>query len=483
MRFPGRQAERLAFGGGVQVNAAAIGSNTVGPATTRLVPAVRRTDWAFRGLLAFTLVLFVRPQDKVHALQVVHLAEIFAIVALSSMVVQRLSRSLPLVPLTAEVGGIFGFGAVIAATIPTSFWPGDSLALLVGVYAKAALIFVLMVSTLESVSRLTRLLWTIVVGSAYVGALTVADYARGVNLVENGRLAGAVSGVFGNPNDLALNMVAFLPFAIILAVRATRPLSRGLAGAFGLLMAATAVLTKSRSGFLGMLVMLGTLFLLGGQVKRGFRIAVVTGCLLAIPMLPSSFWTRMSSITSASADETGSREARQTVMGEAWQVFLERPLTGVGAGQFKNYNPPWRRERWREAHDVWLQVASETGIVGLAVFLFIVVRGFGAALAARRIVQARGRAPVGNQVAAGQKAADPEARTLALYSTALVASMAGWGACSVFASVAYNWTLYYLLGLAVAARTLATDLGSAAATTGPESQWPSGARPTATRRM
>ena len=30
--------------------------------------------------------------------------------------------------------------------------------------------------------------------------------------------------------------------------------------------------------------------------------------------------------------------------------------------------------------------------------------------------------------------------------------MVGWAVCAFFASVAFNWTIYYLLGLAVTAR-------------------------------
>jgi hypothetical protein len=34
----------------------------------------------------------------------------------------------------------------------------------------------------------------------------------------------------------------------------------------------------------------------------------------------------------------------------------------------------------------------------------------------------------------------------------MLACMTGWLVCAIFASVAFNWTIYYLLGLAVTAR-------------------------------
>jgi len=37
------------------------------------------------------------------------------------------------------------------------------------------------------------------------------------------------------------------------------------------------------------------------------------------------------------------------------------------------------------------------------------------------------------------------------------AGLIGWFVCAMFASVAYNWTFYYLLALIVAARDLSRD--------------------------
>ena len=39
----------------------------------------------------------------------------------------------------------------------------------------------------------------------------------------------------------------------------------------------------------------------------------------------------------------------------------------------------------------------------------------------------------------------------------MTAGLVGWFVCAMFASVAYNWTFYYLLALIVAARELALD--------------------------
>ena len=40
------------------------------------------------------------------------------------------------------------------------------------------------------------------------------------------------------------------------------------------------------------------------------------------------------------------------------------------------------------------------------------------------------------------------------HGAAMAAALAGWFFCALFASVAYNWTFYYLLALATAPREL-----------------------------
>ena len=105
-------------------------------------------------------------------------------------------------------------------------------------------------------------------------------------------------------------------------------------------------------------------------MRRGEAGAVVRGVhrrrLMALPVMPSSFWNRMDSITNAEEDPTGSREARLRLIDQGVQVFLENPLTGIGAGPVQELQRPGDTvEKWRVTHNVWLQVAAELGIFGL----------------------------------------------------------------------------------------------------------------------
>ena len=142
-------------------------------------------------------------------------------------------------------------------------------------------------------------------------------------------------------------------------------------------------------------------------------------------------------------------------MQEGIDAFLDRPFTGVGAGQFQNYNPPGRRERWHETHNALIQVAADTGIIGLVAFSFLIVCAATAAAATRRMLTRPRRSPAPDPLQHVLR--EDDRQTLYSHTVAMTAGLAGWFVCSLFASVAYNWTFYYLLALIVAGRELTRD--------------------------
>src|SRR5262245_10750146 len=138
-------------------------------------------DWGYAGLIAFTAVLLVRPQDTFKALEPLHLAEVCAFVGIGPMLIHRLTHRLPIFRVTPETLGVIALGLVILATAPFSIWPGGVLEVFVD-YLKVGVVFVLMLNTLTTPRRLERITWLIVVCCGYVAARGVFDYVRGVNL-------------------------------------------------------------------------------------------------------------------------------------------------------------------------------------------------------------------------------------------------------------------------------------------------------------
>ena len=476
-------SERLAFGAGKRdvVRAAvttpaalstASTSRPPSPATSRpasagrAVPAEPR-DWAFTWLLVFTGVLFLRPQDVFPPLAVLHLAELSALAALVSLVVGRLGRQLPVTRMTPEFAGVIALGLVIVLTAPFSIWFGGSIAVFTDQYAKVILVYLLAVNVIDSPKRLEKLTWLLVLSVGYIGFRAVFDYARGVNLIARGtRVVGSVNGIMGNPNDLALHMTVFLPLAAFMALRPGSTTKRVLAALCVVFMAGAVVASGSRGGFVGFAAMIVVLALFAARQRPAFVVAGAFALICALPLVPDNYWRRISSITDSSKDDYQSREARKRLFGESFDAFVERPFTGVGAGVFKDWKPQERMEAWHESHNVWLQVGSELGIFGLAVFGFLVAESFRAVFQTRRLLtrlrpgrRRRGaRASPRDDAAARSALSDYDATLLEAHSAAMIATLVGWFVCAMFASVAYNWTFYYLLALAATPREMLRDV-------------------------
>ena len=183
-----------------------------------------------------------------------------------------------------------------------------------------------------------------------------------------------------------------------------------------------------------------------------------------MPFMPTSFWERMASIVDDQEDKqqfTGSREARWILMQEGIDTFLDTPLTGVGAGQFKNYNPAGRRSAGAKRTTRSSRSRPKPACWGLLLFSFLIVRGAMAAMA--HAPHAEPAAPARQADLLATVLTDERgARVLHAHSIGTTAALVGWFACAMFASVAYGWTFYYLLALIVAARELTSDRLAAA---------------------
>jgi O-antigen ligase len=450
-------AERLAFSGGVHY------VGTAGPRSVHSDPVAAQTAAdddaqlavkdvvAYRALLAFTFVLFVRPQDTLRFLEPLHLAEVFGTFGIVALIAGRLSRGAPVARMTLDFGSVLALALVMLGTAPFSIWPGGAVGVVTDLFSKVVVVYALILNTLTTRARFEQFVNVVVLSCSYVAVRAVIDYGLGVNLVEESRVQGA-GGLFGNPNDMALNMVAFLPLAIMVMLGRARPLLRGASAIGTVALVAAIIFSKSRGGTLGLVAMIAVLLYQIRRVRPSVAVAVIVACLVTIPLLPESFTHRMSSILNPEEDITGSREARKRLLREAYQAYLDHPVVGLGAGQFHNYNPKEREEIWHEAHNAWLQVASELGTVGLLVFAVIVGSGFAAGLQAIRTLRRwRARRPRRSREPAELLA---RRERLQLYASAVLASLTGWVVAAMFASVAYYWTLYLVLGLAITLRDI-----------------------------
>ncbi len=238
-------------------------------------------------------------------------------------------------------------------------------------------------------------------------------------------------GIFNDPNDLGMLFVMCLPMAMYLSGRGGM---MGLARLFWLLMAGILLygvyLTNSRGTLLAVLVLLGL------YVWRRYG-------LIMAGMLGSAGLVAMAALSTRFQEmEVGEESAMGRV--ESWyhgmQMFISRPILGVGADAYSDYHE-------LTAHNSLVLVLAETGAIGFGVWIAFVGYGFLMMLAVARRrgalpVEASGTPPPPEQLE-GWKQDQAIARALLL-------SQCGYMVTGFFLSRSYVIILYLLAALVVA---------------------------------
>lgn len=216
---------------------------------------------------------------------------------------------------------------------------------------------------------------------AWVGvANMLMNFVSGVRIdaYEVGRYSA--SGV--NAGDFVILLTLGLPMAWYLArfARSYSP-SRGLRFlnyAYVPVAGSVIFLTGSR---LSLFVIVPALLYVFGTLIQPKRILtsillliVLTGALLVFQsFIPQATWTRLTSAKSSIT--SGDLGGRVPLWKESLKAFAEHPLTGVGSGAFRVVNP-----YKAVAHNTYLSVLAEQGLVGFGLFAAILAVVFLSAL-------------------------------------------------------------------------------------------------------
>ncbi|PYM29538.1 MAG: putative O-glycosylation ligase, exosortase A system-associated [Candidatus Rokuibacteriota bacterium] len=214
--------------------------------------------------------------------------------------------------------------------------------------------------------RRIRVLLLVVAGSIGYYGLKGGIWALltgGENLV-----LGAPGNTFISTNNalaLALNMC--LPIFFYLAKEEPRRWLRYLLHATFFASIVSVLFTYSRGGFLGLLVVLGVLFL-SRQNVLPVVLAALLLCLLAFGFAPQKWVNRIDTIVNYQQD--GSAMGRLTAWSVAFQLATDNPITGGGFwsiinGQtYRRYLPDYALEDSPDAHSIYFGLLGEHGFPG-----------------------------------------------------------------------------------------------------------------------
>jgi hypothetical protein len=397
------------------------------------LPIPRGHRVAYGGLILFTILLYLRPNELL-PIGTFPIVRIITIGTLVVFFVERLGQGGPVSIMPGPFKYLLAVAGLAIVSIPLGLDPAASLDSFTDLFLKILLVFLLTINVVTSFRRLRLLMEVTVLCAAVVGLLTLFGYAQGQNLVEDFRAAGALGGIFGNPNDLALAMNVLLPIAVGLGLARLHPLSKVLYLGCAAVLTMTTVVTQSRAGFLTV-VIAGIFFLV--QLSRRYPAAWAVGALAAVALLAASpgrvFTIFDASGGNATAAESAS--ARWELVKRSLEVAGANPIRWLFGVGMNNFHIVSIKELVN--HNAYLQVFNEIGLPAMIFYILFLASVVGiTARIARRYRKARGY------------------RQVWLTAIAIQTSLIAYAVGSFFASVAFHWYLYYPAAFAVCLQQL-----------------------------
>jgi O-antigen ligase len=221
--------------------------------------------------------------------------------------------------------------------------------------------------------RVLILLEAYVLGSLIPAAQTIQRYIGGQQSSYN---RYAMAGM--DPNDLALAFAMSVPMSYFLSLRFTG-IRAWLCRVQLMAVAAGIFLTGSRGGTVAMVIGLSLVIWTFPQISRAARMSVgavlVLALIGAISFVPATSWKRLATVGSEISE--GTLNMRTVLWKEGWNAFGRSPFGGIGSGAYPQTVVPLLGYPWRftpVAHNTYLSVLVETGMVGLILFLIVLAR-------------------------------------------------------------------------------------------------------------
>jgi O-antigen ligase len=273
--------------------------------------------------------------------------------------------------------------------------------------------------------------------SALVGLATGGlDTTTMTTTVTQTDIQGRLTGGGGDPNVQAAAFVASMFMAMGLFSVLRRPAARAVLIVAFIIITVAFGTTESRGG----LIALAGATLAALVVSRGQRRRILGLVALAVAVggiVVAAHPGALTRITNFGGGTSG----RSDIWHAAEKVFEAHPIVGVGLQNFEIVEPKqelsigtvtriqYIAETPLFAHNTYLQLLAEDGIVGLAIFLIVVLTSLRASWMASKVFDATGR------------------RALAQVTRAILMGTVGTMAADFFISNGDDWRLWILLGL------------------------------------
>lgn len=263
---------------------------------------------------------------------------------------------------------------------------------------EGVMIYLLLLNAIRGEAELRTVLWALLAAAAISSAVVIhqeltQDFTniygglaqRHAEFKVGAEWRDRAAGPIGDPNYYAQALLIPLPVAVAFCFIERGWRGRLLAAAAAGLIIAAVGLTYSRGGAIGMAAVLIMIALLM-RVRLPVILAAGLSILLLLSVVSPEFFGRVASIGDvrhvASTEGNVDRSFRGR-LGEnlaAWNVFIDHPVFGVGPDNFALYYQEYADELGmayhaenRIAHNLYLNVAADLGLVGLLLTMAVMV--------------------------------------------------------------------------------------------------------------
>ena len=343
----------------------------------------KKEHFSFWAVCGYLFIEYVRPQTIINALDILPWGKLFIALSVIGWMMDRHKRWVS----DPTNKWMLAFLLVIIMASFNAYWPAVSWYHFMDFFGWF-LAYFLIINIVNSEKRLFIFIFIFMLASFKLSQHGARTWTmRGFAFTEWGLMGPR--GYFQNSGELAVQMLMFAPVAYRMAISMKPWLSRfkyWLMLAFPLTAMMTVMGASSRGSQVGLIFQLYHTFLKGRRLFKSLLIVVVLGG-IGYLLLPEE---QLDRFRSAGDDRTS--QQRLLYWGYGIDMIKEHPLLGVGYFNFSPYFERYYPEDmlYRAAqlpHNIFIQVGTDAGVTGLAIYLLIILGGFRATWAARRALK------------------------------------------------------------------------------------------------
>lgn len=323
------------------------------------------------GLLLYTIVYLFRPGEVYPAIAAIRPGLMVGGLAVLSLMVNQLALCGRIaLPKDRTTLTLTAFLVAMSLSVFTSYEATETVNSCVS-FLKIMIFYYLIVSLIDTRKRLIQFLVVFAIMIAYIGADAFQGYLTGdyIHRMNMDRLTGSTSAG-GDPNTLATTLLTAVPLFVVLGFYFRNWPVKMAFFFMGLGMVALVTITGSRGSIVALAgITFGGILLT--QRKVLVLLIVISLGIGGWFLLPAQYQARYAGLLEISDDLDEASSGRWTIWQHGVEMFLRRPLFGVGAGAFVwanrsgDFGPP----NSLQPHNLFIQIAATTGIIGLAVWL------------------------------------------------------------------------------------------------------------------